>query len=286
MRLRHGDRQNAPAKQQRQQQQAAQQRRRERQLQYRSYVDPLQLDDVRQILRAATTSSTTSSSLPPGLKIPPKGAPVPRQLRWYRPVLATLYSDADIATAAGMLVDTDLGCWVGPVTVASLYGTAKLTRVWRIKHTNQRLERICDTIRTYNVAPHIRRLYHGTTALSLASIIKQGLLCGSGGMFGGGIYLTPELRKAYGHTGYGGKHHYIFIADAALGRSRVMEQSDSSLGAHIWEQGCHSIAGVRGTTLSYGSRPLNFDEYVVYYRDQVQLLYLGQFTEHLPTDKK
>lgn len=284
MRLRHGGRQNAPAREHRQRQAAAQQRRRQRRLQYREHLArQQQLDSVRQLLRGAAI--IPESSLPPGLKIPPKGAPVPRQLRWYRPA-ATLYTTADVDTAAGLLDEVDLCHWPGPRQATTmLYAgapvlgapAAKLTRVWRVRHTEGRLQRICDIIRDHGAEPNVRRLYHGTATSSLVGIVKQGLLCGNHGMFGGGIYFAPAFVKAYGHTGWG-EQRYVFTADVALGRSKEMEKSDTSLGAEIWEQGFQSVAGVRGMTTTTGKSTLIGDEFVVYYRDQVHLLYLAQFT--------
>jgi hypothetical protein len=283
MRLRHGGRQNAPAKQWAQQQAQAKQRRQQRRQQQRSpTVDPFQVEDVRQLLRQECNVSTPA--LPPGLrKLPPKGAPVPRQLRWWSRPTATLYSDADINSAAGLLVEIELGEWPGPHQAEALYGSAKLTRAWRVKHTDQRLQKIGAIIRTYGAEPNVRRLYHGTQTTSLAGIVTQGLLCGSSGMFGGGIYLAPHFTKAFGHTGYGtSQHRYVFVADVALGQSKVMEAADSSLGVHIWEQGFQSVAGVRGQTRTRGDYTLLNDEFVVYYRDQVRLLYLAQFTQKSP----
>lgn len=281
MRLRHGGRQNAPAKQYRQQREAARHRRRERQQQYRTYVDPLRVeDDVRQVLRAVDVNPppSTYSALPLGLKMPPKGAPVPRRLmgrRWFRPLSwpTTLISEEDVNVAANLLTEADLSRWPGPRSVSGF----KLTCVWNVQHSATKLRKICTTIGTYDVSPNIRRLYHGTTATSLASIVRRGLVCGTHGMFGGGIYLAPDFMKAWGFSGYG-RQHYVLLVDAALGNVKVVEHANSSMGAHIWQQGFQSVAGARGLTASYGSSKLHYDEFVVYYRDQVQLLYLAQYT--------
>jgi len=288
MRLRHGGRQNAPAKQHRQQQEAARHRRRERWQQYRTYVDPLRVeDDVRQVLRAVDVNPPPSSycSLPPGLKMPPKGAPVPRRLmgRLFRPLSwpsSSSVSEDDVNVAANRMTEADLGRWPGPHAVSGF----KLTCVWQVQHHDDKLRKICATIGTYGSSPNIRRLYHGTQATSLASIVRRGLVCGRHGMFGGGIYLAPDFMKAWGFSGYG-RHHYVLLVDAALGNVRVVEQANSSLGAHIWQQGFQSVAGARGLTASYGSNKLHYDEFVVYYRDQVQLLYLAQYTDMATSTK-
>lgn len=121
-------------------------------------------------------------------------------------------------------------------------------------------------------------LYHGTNLNNVGSIVLKGLKPGGlkrqGGMFGNAVYLAPNIYKAFSYTRTG----TIFVVEAALGRIRNMERSDSSLNSDRASELCFDTAhGVQGQTHSWNGTLL-FSEFAVYNPHRVHLRYILEFT--------
>lgn len=125
----------------------------------------------------------------------------------------------------------------------------------------------------------IRKLWHGTKASNLLSILKQGLIippsssghC-TGRMYGDGIYFSSVSTKALNYAtdfwGYGGKtdRTFMFLADVAMGKVYVTQSG--------WEN--YPVRGTDSTWAKAG-RALHNDEMIVYRVDQANLVYLVEF---------
>lgn len=236
-------------------------------------------------LGVVKTGNVPKDTRPP-LKMPPKGAPVPRRLtgRYRRYGFPQCTEPAVLQEAQCIeryLERTSLGRWPGPRAVSSglVQNKSQLINVWRVRRDPAPFFDICQTIQTYDVEPNIKRLFHGTNCTSLAGIMSQGLVCGSSGMFGGGIYLAPNFSKSWGFAG-GEKFRFMLAVDAALGNVLSAPKAQN-YGPRIWKEGFHSVGGSAGVTQTYGSSTLRYSEYVVYYPQQVRVLYLAQFEDQI-----
>jgi len=124
----------------------------------------------------------------------------------------------------------------------------------------------------------IRKLWHGTQASNLLSILKQGLIIPSsssshctGRMYGDGLYFSSVSTKALNYAtsfwGGGGKDRtFMFLADVAMGKCY------STLDG--WQN--YPVRGYDSTWAKAG-RALHNDEMIVYRVDQANLIYLVEF---------
>lgn len=133
------------------------------------------------------------------------------------------------------------------------------------------------------VINNVRQLWHGTKASNLLSILKQGLIippassahC-TGRMFGNGIYASDISTKALNYaTSYwsgGGStdRTFMFLADVAMGKEYISR----SYGDFKTPRDGFDSTFARGGS---GSGVQN-NEMIVYRTDQVQLVYLVEFT--------
>ena len=130
---------------------------------------------------------------------------------------------------------------------------------------------------------NIQRLWHGTRASNVLSILKQGLVippsssshC-TGRAFGDGLYFsdqsTKSLNYSYGYWG-GGKadnNCFMFLADVAMGKEHIPS-------ARAWG-GNYPARGSNSTFAKAGDRFMN-NEMIVYRTFQANLKYLVEFTD-------
>lgn len=131
---------------------------------------------------------------------------------------------------------------------------------------------------------HVQQLWHGTKASNLLSILKGGLIIPpsssshvTGRMFGNGVYFSDISTKALNYaTNYwskGGRidRTFMFLADVAMGKSYVSTSYCDWKGPR---DGFDSTFAKGGT----GSGVQN-NEMIVYRTDQVNLVYLVEFSE-------
>ena len=125
----------------------------------------------------------------------------------------------------------------------------------------------------------IRKLWHGTKASNLLSILKQGLIippsssshC-TGRMYGDGLYFSSVSTKALNYAtdfwGYGGStdRTFMFLANVAMGKCYITQSG--------WEN--YPVRGYDSTWAKAG-RALHNDEMIVYRTDQANLIYLVEF---------
>lgn len=128
---------------------------------------------------------------------------------------------------------------------------------------------------------NIKRLWHGTRAGNVLSILKSGLMippasaphvCGR--MFGNGVYFSDESTKSLNYAcGYwNGKHEkncFMFLADVAMGREHIPKHATSNLPAPNTDS-TYAIGGKSG---------VSNNEMIVYSIDQAKVSYLVEFVE-------
>lgn len=126
----------------------------------------------------------------------------------------------------------------------------------------------------------IRRLWHGTKASNLLSIMRQGLIippsnsghC-TGRMYGDGIYASSISTKALNYAtnfwGSGGdtSRTFMFLLDMAMGKYHLAGSG--------W--GKYPVRGTDSTWAKGGQSGVVNDEMIVYRLDQVNLVYLVEF---------
>lgn len=126
----------------------------------------------------------------------------------------------------------------------------------------------------------VRRLWHGTKASNLLSIMRQGLVIPSssaihctGRMYGDGVYFssisTKALNYATNYWGGGGdtSRTFMFLADVAMGKCHIAGSG--------W--GRYPISGTDSTWAKGGQSGVVNDEMIVYRLDQTNLVYLVEF---------
>jgi len=129
-------------------------------------------------------------------------------------------------------------------------------------------KRVSEWGREHSVV-NVRKLYHGTPFHNLGGISNSSLKCGRGGMFGGAIYLTPDLPKALGYTGHGSQTYYVLEVQANLGRVLLCKEADHCITkASLAEKGFHSVEGRGGATAAWIGT-LAHTEFAVYDPRQV-----------------
>ena len=120
-----------------------------------------------------------------------------------------------------------------------------------------------------------RKLWHGTKASNLLSILRQGLVippshsphC-TGRMYGNGLYFSNVSTKALNYAttfwGRGGdtRRTFMFLADVAMGRYHLGGRGPFSGYDSVWAKG--------------GTNVIN-DEQIVYKLSQANLIYLVEF---------
>lgn len=121
------------------------------------------------------------------------------------------------------------------------------------------------------------RLWHGTSAANLLSILKVGLIIPksytNGWMYGPGIYFSDQSTKSLNYaTGYWsgkseGSRVFMFLADVGMGRYYVPPHSINSIPAGY--DSCYAEAGKSGVANH---------EMIVYRTSQANLVYLVEFT--------
>jgi len=130
---------------------------------------------------------------------------------------------------------------------------------------------------------NVRRLWHGTRASNVLSILKQGLVippsssshC-TGRAFGDGLYFsdqsTKSLNYSYGYWGSGksDSNCFMFLCQVAMGTEYEPKSKD-------WGKN-YPVAGADSTFAKAGTRFMN-NEMIVYNTYQCNLQYLVEFTD-------
>jgi hypothetical protein len=214
-----------------------------------------------------------------------RGVPVPKRWRrHFQKKLEPSYTNDQVDNAKRMLKEVSLADWPGPVTLdETQYGWVdkkpiqfnhwRLHKVYRVKQDESSFYETLARVKNLGYSPNLTRLYHGTSETSITGIVLKGLLQGTRGLFGGGIYLAPSIIKASHYTGHDVK--YIFEVEAILGNVKKAEKPQDCSGDEIWFEGYHSVGGDAGVTTTYGTATLQRSEYCVYYRSQVRVLFLA-----------
>ncbi|GEM_PF-3823182 len=123
---------------------------------------------------------------------------------------------------------------------------------------------------------NVRELWHGTRITSALQIVREGLRVGYGGMFGGGIYTGP-FGKAVSYGDSNANVRFLLKVRVALGRVWYATAPEHRVtGSVLWQNGFHSIAGMRKVTKSFAGT-LREDEYVVYDPAQVLVTEIWEF---------
>lgn len=123
---------------------------------------------------------------------------------------------------------------------------------------------------------NVRRLYHGTASRNVRHILRSGLTCprtaSNGRMFGDGIYLADQASKSTNYCSSNGRGvpHFLFLANAALGKMWVAPAANNTLKAA--PDGHDSVWGKGNFT-----RGLINNEYIVYKDAQQSLTHLVTF---------
>jgi poly [ADP-ribose] polymerase 2/3/4 len=128
---------------------------------------------------------------------------------------------------------------------------------------------------------NIMRLWHGTKASNLLSIMRQGLVIPPSGaahctgrMYGNGVYASSISTKALNYAtsfwGSGGRtdRTFMFLVDFAMGKTHIAGSGWSSR---------YPVSGSDSTWAKGGQSGVINDEMIVYDTDQVNLIYLCEF---------
>jgi poly [ADP-ribose] polymerase len=152
----------------------------------------------------------------------------------------------------------------------------KLKRVYLLR--NPEKEKVFQKVS--KIVGNTMRLWHGTRAGNVLSILKSGLIVPKSGgsfritgrMFGDGLYFsdqsTKSLNYAYGYWDHGAKDNncFMFLCDVAMGKMHV--PSGPGNGNVKGYHSCFAKAHQSGV--------IN-NEMIVYDVDQAQLTYLCEF---------
>jgi poly [ADP-ribose] polymerase len=127
----------------------------------------------------------------------------------------------------------------------------------------------------------IRKLWHGTQASNVLSILRQGLIipksssahC-TGRMYGDGIYASSISTKALNYAtsfwgGSGSNRTFMFLLDMAMGNYHLAGSG--------W--GSYPVRGTDSTWAKGGRSGVINDEMIVYRLDQCNLTHLVEFEE-------
>jgi hypothetical protein len=115
------------------------------------------------------------------------------------------------------------------------------------------------------------RLFHGTPVNNIALITCSTLRASTGGLFGAGVYLTPDIHKALGFASgemeLDGRARYVrtvLVCDAKLGK--VLDASEREIrvrGAVSSYTGYDSVLGKAGNFAGAWGGSLRWSEYCV-----------------------
>lgn len=128
---------------------------------------------------------------------------------------------------------------------------------------------------------NIQRLWHGTRAFNVLSILKSGLMLPrstgtmqiTGNMFGNGLYFsdqaTKSLNYSYGYWDSAQRDNqcFMFLADVAMGKMHTPSRPSKSL----------PFAGSDSTFAKGGESGVQNNEMIVYRTSQANLRYLVEF---------
>lgn len=170
-----------------------------------------------------------------------------------------------------------------PMRVVPHYGdgTFVLRRVYSVNsRTRGEFVQFRNELASRGAPVGSRRLFHGTRMQSVPDICLESLKVPEprwySGMFGRGIYLAPKFVKAWGFAGVEDTR-FVFVAKVLLGRVKIMEEGDNTLTRESLPAEYDSVHGKAGFTKTW-TRPLNYDEYVVYDKRQVLITHLLEYT--------
>lgn len=135
----------------------------------------------------------------------------------------------------------------------------KLLAVFAINQTGHTLKRFSGTK---------TRLYHGTPVNNIALIACNSLRPSTGGLFGMGVYLTPNLGKAMGYASgemeIDGSLRYVrtvLACDVKLGK--VLTANSHDAGTSACSAGYNTILGKPGGLSGAWGGCLRWSEYCV-----------------------
>lgn len=115
-------------------------------------------------------------------------------------------------------------------------------------------------------------LYHGTNEYAIPHITLNGFkLPRRSGMFGRGVYLTPNIDKAFNYTSR--SNPLIFMCAAYLGDVRVMDEANHELGPGC---GFDTAHGKAQHTKSWAGT-LRWNEYALFDPSRIHLRYLLEY---------
>ena len=162
--------------------------------------------------------------------------PIPRGYV-YSPPKLTHIDGIEAATDKLIPLDkSEFGRYL-PLTTLSY----RLVECYKIKRDSTRFHQLAVRL----AEPNIRLVYHGTRGESIIGITNMGLCQGRHGMFGGGIYLAPNIEKA---AAFG---RYVIACKAILGNQKEMETPGHVDGEQLWAEGYQSVWGMHDKTASW-----------------------------------
>lgn len=148
------------------------------------------------------------------------------------------------------------------------------------------IEAMSTAYNGYKKLGNIMRLWHGTKASNLLSILKVGLIippsqshhC-TGRLFGDGLYFSDQSTKslnyamgaAPGQSRANFNRYFMFLADVAMGKAYSPTRSST----YDCPRGYDSVFAKAGSSMGYGS--LRNNEMIVYKTAQANLVYLVEF---------
>lgn len=151
-------------------------------------------------------------------------------------------------------------------------------KVWAVKSKAQRSHRS-----VMEKVGNIKALWHGSRGGNILGICKKGILIRppgvyiTGKMFGEGAYFADQSTKSsqystarFGGGGYGGGTAFMFVADVALGKMKVLKHADTSIMGV--PKGFDSVKGEKGSSLIH-------NEFIIYNVEQHELTFLVEFSQ-------
>jgi len=128
-----------------------------------------------------------------------------------------------------------------------------------------RFRAFCKALKKQGLNPNVRRAYHGTSASNVGDILHYSLRQGEGGLFGGGVYMSPTPVKALNYA-----RGAVLVVRVAMGKvARPLIHLGTQQAVRCLQRlGCHSFAASGRIKKAWGGRLLH-TEWVVYNADQV-----------------
>lgn len=133
---------------------------------------------------------------------------------------------------------------------------------------------------------NIMRLWHGTRAANLLSILKCGLVIPpsnasyvTGRLYGNGVYFSDQSTKALNYaTGYWSgtneANSFMFLADVAMGKT----YTPTGHGSRYYGRGNYPVSGYDSTFAKAGQSGVINNEMIVYSKSRCNLVYLVEFS--------